>query len=221
MKHRNLSAPLLSSGPVLLALTLLSFLSVRCAQPECANLDVLEAVGFDRSDEAPQDARLVWRGGQGGVSILSGNRDPEVFEPLRDHFGSSTSTVAGRVRWSVLINLDRILLVEHALPLEEGQVIEFDSLLEDVVFTGGGSTPTWWDDQWTWTEGSTTAAPRAMFTEAFATELSSSEVSGAIEVVQLAPVVLRVGLLFELTRGSEAYWGDVEFESQRDQSFCR
>ncbi len=183
-------------------------------------LDVLVAEGMSRDTPPPTTADIVWSGGEGGLSVRADSRDPELFEPLRTHLGTGTSTTPGMVRWTLLIRLDRIVFIEHALPLEAGQTIPIQTLAEDIVFTGGGSTPTWWDDAWQWTEGSTTAA-RAHLAEAFDTELTTTSVSGTIEVRRVAPVELRVGLEFTTRRGLEVYWADVEFDSQRDQNFCR
>ena len=188
--------------------------------PECADLDVLEARGVDRGTEPPATADIIWSGGEGGLSVTAGGRDPELFEPLRAHLGTSTSSTAGYVRWSVIIGLNRLLLVEHTLPVTVGQTIVVDNLLDNVVFTGGGDTPTWWDDRWMWVEGGATDA-RAVLTDAFDTELSSTAVTGTLEVREVDPVVLRAGLAFTTERGQEVYWGDIEFAATRGVTFCR
>ncbi len=208
-------------GALGLTLVLAALGGAGCAVAECVDLDVLEIRGVARDGAPPDDTAIVWGGGEGGLSVSADTRDLEVFEPLRAHLGAAATSTAGIVRWSVLIGLDRILLVEHALPVSEDQTIFIDEILEDVEFTGGGTTQTWWDDRWLWTEGSTTAPPRAMLTEAFDTELSATAVTGRIDVREVDPVVFRVGLEFTTRRGTEAYWGDLEFRSNRGVTFCR
>lgn len=189
-------------------------------QPDCDPLDALFADGFARPDPPPDDVDLVWSGGEGGLSVRSDVTDREVFEPLFQHLIGGTSTTPGMARWSLTLGLDRVLVVEHRLPVARDDVIPVEILLEDLVFTGGRGTSTWWDLGWGWTEGSTTAA-RAVFTEAFERTLTSTAVSGQIEVRQVEPVELRVGLTFSRNDGAtELYWNDVFFDVERGFDPC-
>ena len=182
-------------------------------EPDCDRLDGLFAAGIGRPESAPPGVAIAWRGGEGGVSVRSDVPDPEVFDPLLDHLFSGTSTTPGMVRWALVIGVDRVLAVEHPAPLELGARFSVDTLLDDLEFTGGRDSQTWWDTDWRWTAGSTTAA-RAVLTEAFESVLTTTSVRGEIEVRQTAPVDLRVGLEFENLRGAtEAYWSDVEFDA--------
>jgi len=192
----------------------LSWSTTGC-QPDCETIDSLFAEGFQRPDAPPENADAVWFGGDGGISIASDRRDPEVFEPLSEHLHAGTSTTPGRVRWSVILGLDRVLVVEHAMPLAAGDRIEIDTLLDDLVFTGGRGTRTWWDADWAWTAGSTTSAsPRAVLTRAFESSLSTTSVEGSLEVRQTDPFEVRVGLSFQNLQGAtETYWGDIEFDA--------
>lgn len=147
------------------------------------------------------------------MSVRSDTPDPEVFDPLLGYLYSGTSTTPGMLRWALTIGIERVLVVEHPAPLELGARFRVETLLDDVEFTGGRASQTWWDTDWRWTEGSTTAA-RAVLTEAFESVLTTTSVRGEIEVRQTAPVDLRVGLEFENLGGAtEAYWSDVEFDA--------
>jgi hypothetical protein len=181
-------------------------------QPECEPIDALFAQGFGRPELPPDDAELVWRGGNGGLSVRSNLADAE-FDPLLGHLFASTSTAVGTVRWSLVLGLDRVLVVEHEAPLTLGATIAVDTVLADLAFTGGQGSRTFWDDAWRWTAGSTTAA-RAVLTDAFATQLTAISARGALEVRQVAPVELRVGLSFTDAEGAtEVYWSDVAFDA--------
>jgi len=199
----------------------LASLATAC-QPDCDALDLLFADGIERPEPAPDAADTFWLGGNGGISARSDNEDLAIFEPLYAHLVTGTSSTAGRVRWAIVLGRDRVLVVEHALPLERDRTIDVDTLVDDLEFTGGGRTPTWWNTDWRWTEGSTVAPPRAVFTAAFERTLTAEAVEGTIEVRQVQPVELRLGLLFRRTDGgTEAYWGGVEFDGERGFDPCR
>lgn len=190
-------------------------------EPECERLDSVFAEGFSRPESPPDDVDLIWAGGEGGLSVRSDQRDFELFEPLLDHVFAGTSTVPGMVRWSLVIGLERLLVVEHRVPLEVGERIPVNTLLDDLTFTGGRGTPTWWDSDWGWTEGSTTTA-RAILTDAFDTELTATAVEGELEIRQTDPLELRAGLSFDRANGAtEAYWGEIEFGAAFDFEPCR
>jgi len=189
-------------------------------QPDCDRIDTLFAQGLGRPDLPPDAVDRVWRGGSGGLSVLAGDPDPEL-DPLLDHLFTSTATATGMVRWSLVLGLDRVLVVEHPVPLELGETLEVGAVLDDLTFTGGDGSRTFWDDAWRWTAGGTTSA-RAVLPRAFETEIRAVAVEGSLQVRQVAPVDLRVGLTFTDAEGArEAYWGDVVFDADFGFDPCR
>jgi hypothetical protein len=189
-------------------------------EPECESLDILLGQGAGRPDLAPRPGAVI-TSGDGGLSVRTADRDFVVFEPLRAHLFAGSSTVTGRVQWSLINRQEFVVFVEHPLPLAEGDTVSLQETLTDIRFTGGRGTTTWWDTEWDWIPGSTTAPARAMLTEAFVPELSATSVQGEIEVRDTEPYVLRVGLSFEgpdlpLTH----FWSDVRFGARDQVDVC-
>ncbi|MEM1024591.1 MAG: hypothetical protein AAGD10_06545 [Myxococcota bacterium] len=202
------------------ALGLLYFGLAGC-ETECDRFDVVRADAVGRPDPLGEDVDLLVGVGSGGLVVDSSARDLSLFEPVRGHVISGTPEEPGMFRWSLIARRELVLVVEHRLPLERNDILSVDSVLDDLVFTGGRGTTTWWDAGWQWTEGSTLAANRAVLTEAFERALSTRSVSGTIEVRETAPMSLRVGLRFENGDGStSAFWSDVRFDAENDVEAC-
>ncbi len=190
-------------------------------EPDCERFDVITATARPRPESAPGVERVV-TSSNGGLTVRSSELDENLFEPLRDHFFTGTSSVVGMVRWTMVTFGPQtdLLYFEHRLPLATGDVVEFSTLVEDIEFTGGRDSRTWWEASWRWTEGSTTAA-RAMLTDGFSDTLSSRSVEGSFEVQDTSPLEIRVGLTFTDTEDVRtSFWSEVRFEDGRGIEAC-
>lgn len=191
-------------------------------EPECDRFDVVRGDAVGRPDRLDEDVDLLIGVGSGGIVVDATMRDFDVFEPLRAHvISGDESAPPGVLRFGLIALREYVLVVELPLPLERDQVVPVDTLLSDLVFTGGQGTTTWWDAGWSFSASSTTAPARAVLTQAFERALTTSGVQGAVEVRESAPLTLRVGLSFDQTNGERAaFWSDVRFEAENGVEAC-